>query len=282
MTYINNYREPIELAQSATTATLSLPDGEYRLTLTNAAGSAWEIVDAVVSSGSAVLTRGLEGTAAQPWPSGSVIYCAVTAAQLNAMAGSGGSGGGVIVSEGPPTETPPAAGAIHVSTLATFERACVAVGTRGPEDWLPLSVLPPFDGYQATIVESSYSIERSAKEIAVVSPYQQAGDFSVALALPAWNASPLGFSLLIEPQPSASVTVRLDFAAMVPAGSSLSATASDFGSGAVLEMSGTVLTVTTTERVVLSRLILESGEDNVWFGLDVRQAPAEPSYVSLG
>ena len=83
MAYINNYREPIELEQGATTAALSLPDGEYRLTLTNADGNAWEIVDAVVASGSATLTRALEGTTSQAWPVGSSIYCAVTAGQLN-------------------------------------------------------------------------------------------------------------------------------------------------------------------------------------------------------
>lgn len=85
MAYINNYREPVELAQGATTAALSLPDGEYRLTLTNKAGTAWEIVDAVVVSGTATLTRAVESTADQSWPSGSFIYCAVTAGQLNAL-----------------------------------------------------------------------------------------------------------------------------------------------------------------------------------------------------
>lgn len=86
MAYINNYRELIELAQGATTAALSLPDGEYRLTLTNADGNAWEIVDATVAGGTATLVRGLEGTADQAWPAGSSIYCAVTAGQLNALA----------------------------------------------------------------------------------------------------------------------------------------------------------------------------------------------------
>jgi len=85
MAYINNYREPIELAQGTTTAALSLPDGDYRLTLTNADGNAWEIVDATVTNGAATLVRGLEGTAVQEWPGGSVIYCAVTAGQLNAL-----------------------------------------------------------------------------------------------------------------------------------------------------------------------------------------------------
>ncbi|WP_278445251.1 hypothetical protein [Stutzerimonas kunmingensis] len=83
MAYINNYLEPIELAQGATSAALNLPDGEYRLTLSDAARANWEIVDAIVTAGSATLTRAREGTTDQGWPEGSVIYCAVTAGQLN-------------------------------------------------------------------------------------------------------------------------------------------------------------------------------------------------------
>lgn len=83
MRYVNNYREAIELAAGATNAALSLPDGEYRLTLTSAEGDRWEIVDAVVTAGAATLTRAQEGTADQDWPAGSSIYCAVTAGQLN-------------------------------------------------------------------------------------------------------------------------------------------------------------------------------------------------------
>lgn len=85
MAYINNYLEPIELAQGATSAALNLADGEYRLTLSDALRSRWEIVDAVVTAGSAELVRAREGTTDQAWPGGSVIYCAVTAGQLNAL-----------------------------------------------------------------------------------------------------------------------------------------------------------------------------------------------------
>lgn len=85
MAFINNYLEPIELAQGATSAALSLPNGDYRLTLSDAARSSWEIVDAVVANGTAALTRAREGTADQDWPGGSVIFCAVTAGQLNSL-----------------------------------------------------------------------------------------------------------------------------------------------------------------------------------------------------
>ncbi|QGW19441.1 hypothetical protein GOM96_00010 [Stutzerimonas degradans] len=83
MAWINNYREPIELAQGATTAALALPNGSFRLTLSDAARTRWEIIDADVVAGSATLTRALEGTPDQAWPGGSVIYCDVTAGQLN-------------------------------------------------------------------------------------------------------------------------------------------------------------------------------------------------------
>ena len=83
MRYVNNYREAIELAAGATTAALSLPDGDYRLTLTSADGDRWEIVDASVVAGVATLVRAREGTMDQDWPAGSSIYCDVTAGQLN-------------------------------------------------------------------------------------------------------------------------------------------------------------------------------------------------------
>lgn len=85
MVWINNYEQQIALTAAATTAALSLPDGEYRLTLSDAGRTRWEIVDAAVAAGTASLTRAREGTAAQPWPAGSVVYCAVTAAQLNGL-----------------------------------------------------------------------------------------------------------------------------------------------------------------------------------------------------
>lgn len=83
MAYVNNYSELVELAPGVTTLALALPDGSYRLTLSDAAGTRWEIVDAVVASGTATLTRAQEGTTEQDWPTGSLIYCDVTAGQLN-------------------------------------------------------------------------------------------------------------------------------------------------------------------------------------------------------
>lgn len=93
MNYVNNWLRAIDLEQGATSCPLDLPDGEYRLTLADAAAGAtrWEIVDAVVAAGSATLTRAREGTADQDWPTGSVIYCSVTAEALEQMSAGGGA-----------------------------------------------------------------------------------------------------------------------------------------------------------------------------------------------
>jgi len=84
MNFVNNYMQPLALAQGALSAELSLPDGEYTLTLADSTSVAtrWEVLTATVVSGIAALERGLEGTDDQPWPEGSVIYQAVTAGVL--------------------------------------------------------------------------------------------------------------------------------------------------------------------------------------------------------
>lgn len=80
--FSNNWLRPIELAQAAIYADLDLPDGTYRLTLTNAERSLIEYIDATVLGGGAELARGLEGSTAQAWPEGSVVFCGLTAATL--------------------------------------------------------------------------------------------------------------------------------------------------------------------------------------------------------
>ena len=84
MNFVNNYLEPITLAVGATTADLNLPNGEYLLTLADSRSepTRWEIVRAVVLDGNAVLERGQQDTDDQPWVSGSVIYCSLTAGTL--------------------------------------------------------------------------------------------------------------------------------------------------------------------------------------------------------
>lgn len=80
MQFVNNWQRDIELAIGATSAAVDLPNGAYTLTLAH--DGAHEIVSAAVSGGVATLTRGQEGTAAQEWPAGSVIYCSITAATV--------------------------------------------------------------------------------------------------------------------------------------------------------------------------------------------------------
>lgn len=87
MQFVNNWRQPITLAQGADSCALSLPDGRYRLTIANSASAPirWEFIDAEVVAGHADLLRGLEGSADQDWPAGSVIYLAVTAGVLASL-----------------------------------------------------------------------------------------------------------------------------------------------------------------------------------------------------
>jgi hypothetical protein len=82
MKFANNYSQTVALPLNATSLALSLGDGLYRLTITNAARTAWEIVDASVEGGAATLVRAREGTTQADWPAGSTIYCPITAGQL--------------------------------------------------------------------------------------------------------------------------------------------------------------------------------------------------------
>lgn len=103
MSYVNNYIEPVVLDELDDSMSLDLSDGTYRLTLADSdtAPTRWEIVQAAVAEGAAALTRGLEGTARQSWPAGSVIYSGLTAGalqdiddRLTALEEGGGGGGG--------------------------------------------------------------------------------------------------------------------------------------------------------------------------------------------
>lgn len=114
MNYINNFNRPITLGAAATTAALDLPDGTFRLCISNAARTQLEVLDAAVIGGSATLTRGLEGTTAQAWPEGSSVYASVTAGML---AGFGGGGGGAMIGvTDPAPELLAPLGTVYVST----------------------------------------------------------------------------------------------------------------------------------------------------------------------
>ena len=108
MNYINNFNRPITLGAAATTAALDLPDGTFRLCISNAARTQLEVLDAAVTSGSATLTRGLEGTTAQAWPEGSSVYASVTAGMLAGL-----GGGSVLRGTGSPVGIVLAPGGSH-------------------------------------------------------------------------------------------------------------------------------------------------------------------------
>jgi len=85
MNFINNWRQQLAIAESATSAELELPDGEYLLTLSDGLGVAatrWEYILAAVASGTATLQRAQEGSDDQDWPVGSWIYCSITSGTL--------------------------------------------------------------------------------------------------------------------------------------------------------------------------------------------------------
>lgn len=86
--FINNWQREIELSAGANSVALDLPDGDYLLVISDALGAAatvWEVVRALVVSGTASLTRGQEGTTAEDWEAGSFIYCSLTAGQLTQL-----------------------------------------------------------------------------------------------------------------------------------------------------------------------------------------------------
>lgn len=157
--FANNWKSPIELSQGVTTALVDLPDGEYRITISDALGAEaarWEIIGATVVAGAAALERGLEGTSDQDWPEGSIAYIGITAGALQAMqqatadargvadealtmADEALAAGGGISDYGPPVTTPPRAGAVYCD-LATFD-IYIAGKADFPGDWAgPFSV----------------------------------------------------------------------------------------------------------------------------------------------
>lgn len=121
--FINNYSEPVTLTASAGAVTLALPDGKYRLSIADAAQNAtrWEIVDAAVVSGTATLTRALEGTTAQEWPASSVIYNTITAGIMDMLMAGGGD----------PVDPP--TGDEYISVIAHADGGVTYVATEAAE-----------------------------------------------------------------------------------------------------------------------------------------------------
>lgn len=88
MKFVNNWRQQMALAQGAASAPLDLPDGEYVLVMSDAAGASatrWEYLRAVVAGGVGALERGQEGSDDQEWPAGSWVSCSLTAESVQAL-----------------------------------------------------------------------------------------------------------------------------------------------------------------------------------------------------
>lgn len=192
--FVNNWSSEVTLSPGATSLAVSLPDGTYRLTLSDALGqeaTRWEIVEAVVSGGIAALTRGIEGTDAQDWPEGSFAYIAVTAGALNdlqakaedalskaleALAAGGGTS-----DYGPPATTPPRVGAVYCD-LARFD-IYIAGKADFPEDWIgPFSVAGRA-AYVAMMWPQSVTLPKSIGRVVAQQqfPEDDPGDFTLTL-----------------------------------------------------------------------------------------------------
>lgn len=139
MNYVNNWQRPITLAAAATTAALDLPDGTYRLCISNADRSLFEVVDAAVVSGVATLSRGIEGTAAQEWAEGSLIYCSVTAGQLAGFAGKS-----VLTGNGIPSP-------LLIAAIGTFYLNLTDFTT-----WIAVEVYPGSEGDEVYWIQFQY------------------------------------------------------------------------------------------------------------------------------
>jgi hypothetical protein len=94
MQFINNWIYQLTADWSATATDLPVPgdakgrlgDGAYFLTLVNSADATeqttWEIVGVLAEDGVYTVSRAQEGTAAQAWPAGTIIYSGLTAGTM--------------------------------------------------------------------------------------------------------------------------------------------------------------------------------------------------------
>ena len=98
MRFINNWITQLTQPMAAAATTLPVPGaalsrlaaGTYLLTLVNSANALdqtqWEVIEVTVTNGVATVTRAREETTARAWPTGTLIYCGVTAGTLNRFA----------------------------------------------------------------------------------------------------------------------------------------------------------------------------------------------------
>lgn len=274
MKFVNNWNQPVTLAAGVTTLALELEDGEYRLTLADdgVAATRWEVVGAVVSSGTATLQRGQEGTTDQDWPAGSVIYIAVTAGWLNSVEARL-AGAGVTVSDSLPGEldVPAAPGALYV---VPGEGGWMALAAEHGSDWVRIAGEWRSYGfvYPAPLPGHSYDAPYGERSLFVEVSEAVAGTYPATLVMP-WVGAPHGLSITINPNGSGALALSMDFSAMAP---QVYAQIENKGvADPVLSIQAAVVTVTVSELCELELRSFLRGDEEV--ELDFLLQPATPS-----
>lgn len=236
MKFVNNWQRPITLAAGAATAALDLPDGTYRLTLSDAGRSRIEIIDAVVAAGVGALSRGLEGTADQEWPAGSVIYSALTAGQVAILAAAGND---TLSGVEMPAQPPARVGQLYVAPWGTF----VGVGTAHPEQWQSIwGGVGAGHDIQATPVGVTSPISRPTRHVLVmIQPPGASGLHRATVVAPAWPMHPEGFQIDILARADSPIALTLDLSAPLGGGGAVYMDVADYGTGAAFSRSGALL-----------------------------------------
>ncbi|SHM76442.1 hypothetical protein [Phytopseudomonas punonensis] len=281
MNFVNNWFQVVALPLGATTLALDLEDGDYQFTLTDdaAAATRWEIVTAEVLSGNATLVRGQEGTVAQSWPAGSVIYNSVTAGTLNTidsrLAALESGGTGAIVGDALPgaQDIPTAVGALYA---VPGTGVWVSMGTEHGSDWARLvgSYYQNAYQYPAGTPGTSFTAEYDQRNFGVSVSDAYIGAYPATLVMP-WVGMPYGLEIHITPALADSIALSMDFTAM---GEQAYVQIENSGvDGVELSVSGGIVTVTVAEACTL-KLVSHWREGNE-FGVDFQLVPITPSTI---
>ena len=236
MNYVNNWLRPLTLSEQAITTTLDLADGQYRLTIADASRSRIEIVDATVTAGTADLVRGSEGTAIQDWPEGSVIYCALTAGQVDILAAAGND---TLSGDEMPAQPPARVGQLYVAPWGTF----VGVGTAHPEQWRSIwGYAGDWHTIDATPVGVTEALPRPTRHVRVTNqPPVASGLHRATVVAPAWPVHPEGFQIDILAKADSPIALTLDLSAPLGGGGEVYMNVADLGTGAAFSRSGALL-----------------------------------------
>ena len=269
MKFVNNWQRPITLAAGAATAALDLPDGTYRLTLSDAGRSRIEIIDAVVAAGVGALSRGLEGTADQEWPAGSVIYSALTAGQVAILAAAGND---TLSGDEMPTQPPARVGQLYVAPWATF----VGVGTAHPEQWRSIWGAAGHGQYVEALPGGvSESLPRTMRRVIVVSPDAATGLHRATVVVPAWPVRPEGFEVEILATASCPITLSIDLTALLGGLSEAYVAVANYGTTAAFSRAGTVIECAASEpmRLRLSGFFIDQADSFGWVSFVAERLP---------